>query len=254
MSIGRVLNAAFGTILSNLFVMMGIALLFVGVPRVMISYLEQPFLHVAATGATGAIEHFGFTFGTTVLNMVFMTIAQGALFPAIAAASRGDRASFGDSLSAAFGRLLPLIGLGVVSGLAICFAALLLVVPGIILAVMWYVAAPIVVAERESVFGALGRSVELTEGERWNIFVVLLVVFSVWLATVMLSVTIAGAMATAGMLAGGSGLMPLLIMVAGVIGAAIGATIAGALPSAVYVELRRFREGPESHGLVDIFA
>jgi uncharacterized membrane protein len=207
------------------------------------------------TGGITTAQYFGVVGIGAILNMVFTVLAQGALVRATIAAIRGERASFGDCLSTAFGRLLPLIGLGIVSGLGIGFATILLIVPGIILALMWYVAAPVVVAERQGVFGALGRSAQLTEGDRWNLFVVLLVVFGVWLAVLMLSGMIGAAAGAAGMLSGGgTGMMVALIAGATALSSTISATIAGALPSAAYLELRSLKEGPESHGLDDIFA
>jgi len=40
MSIGRVLNTAFGAIFGNLFLMLGIAFLFAGLPQGVISYFQ----------------------------------------------------------------------------------------------------------------------------------------------------------------------------------------------------------------------
>ncbi len=258
MSIGRVLNTAFGAIFGNLFVMLGIAFLFAGLPQGIISYFQRSLAPAVSSGAISPGEYFGFIFGAAILNMVFTILAQGALVRATITYSQGERASFGDCLATAFSRVLPLIGLAIVSGLAVAFATLLLIVPGIILALMWYVAAPVVVAEREGVFASLSRSSQLTEGERWNLFVVLLVVFAVWIAIIMLSAIIGGIAGAAGAMAGGGGggggVMVLLVAGAGAASATISATVAGALPSAAYVELRSLKEGPETQGLDDIFA
>ena len=54
--------------------------------------------------------------------------------------------------------------------LGIFGGAILLLVPGLILAVMWSVVAPACVVERTGVFGAFSRSQELTRGYRWPIF------------------------------------------------------------------------------------
>lgn len=254
MSIGRVLNTAFGAIFGNLFVMLGIAFLFAGIPQGVISYFQQSVAPQVAAGSISMSQYFGVVILGALLNMVFTVLAQGALVRATIASSQGQRATFGECLSTAFRRLLPLLGLGIVSGFAVGFAAILLIVPGIILAVMWYVAAPVVIAEREGVFAALGRSSDLTKGDRWNIFVVLLILFAILIGLVILAAIIGGIAGAMGILNSGGTMMALLAGGASVVTGTISAMIAGALPSAVYVELRGLKEGPEAHGLDAIFA
>jgi len=48
--------------------------------------------------------------------------------------------------------------------------------------------------------------------------------------------------------------MSLLVGGATMVSGTISATIAGALPTAVYIELRGLKEGPEAHGLDAVFA
>ena len=43
-------------------------------------------------------------------------------------------------------------------------------VPGLMMAVAWIVAAPALVVERTGVFGAFSRSAQLTRGRRWVLF------------------------------------------------------------------------------------
>lgn len=254
MSIGRILNTAFGAIFGNLFVMLGIAFLFGGLPQGVISYFQQSLTPQLAAGSISVGRYAGVVLLGSLLNMVFAVLAQGALVRATIASSHDERATFGECLSTALRRLLPLLGLGIVSGLAVGFAAILLIVPGIILAVMWYVAAPVVVAEREGVFAALGRSADLTKGERWNVFVVLLILFAILVGVVILSAVIGGVAGAMGVLTRGSTVMPLFTGGVAVVTGTISATIAGALPTAVYVELRGLKEGPEAQGLDAVFA
>lgn len=254
MSIGRVLNTAFGAIFGNLFVMLGIAFLFAGLPQGVISYFQRSVAPQVAAGSISLSQYFAVVILGALLNMVFTVLAQGALVRATIASSHGERATFGECLSTALGRLSPLLGLGIVSGLAVGFAAILLIVPGIILTVMWYVAAPVVIAEREGVFAALARSADLTKGERWNVFVVLLILFAFVIGLVILAAIVGGIAGATGALNGGGGAMALLAGGAAVVSGTITATIAGALPTAIYIELRGLKEGPESAGLDAVFA
>jgi len=254
MSIGRILNTAFGAIFGNLYVMLGIAFLFGGLPQGAISYFQQSLTPQLSTGSISLGQYAGVVILGSLLNMVFTVLAQGALVRATIASSHGQRATFGECLSTAFRRLLPLLGLAIVSGLAIGFATILLIVPGIILGVMWYVATPVVIAEREGVFAALGRSTDLTEGERWNVFVVLLILFAFLVGIVILSAIIGGVAGMMGILNGGGNTMALFTGGVAVVTGTASAMIAGALPTAVYIELRGLKEGPETQGLDAVFA
>jgi hypothetical protein len=59
-----------------------------------------------------------------------------------------------------------------VIGIAVIFATLLLIVPGILLALTWSLALPVVVLERRGVGASMSRSSALTRGSRGRIFVI----------------------------------------------------------------------------------
>jgi hypothetical protein len=86
----------------------------------------------------------------------------------------GRRVVLSESVRAAFGRWLPLIGLTICMGFAIGLGTMLLVVPGFILMTMWYVATPACIVERAGVFDSMARSSALTKGHRWPIFGVMI--------------------------------------------------------------------------------
>lgn len=254
MSIGRILNTAFGAIFGNLYVMLGIAFLFSGLPRGLVAYFQQSALPSVGTGRLppGAIMWI-FVAGTLV-TMLFTVIAQGALIGATMAASHGEKAGLGDCLATAFRRMLSMIGLGLVSGVALVFAAILLVVPAIILATVWYVAGPLVVVERRGVFAALGRSADLTRGERWSVFVVLLIIVGFFVVVFMLSSVVSGIGIAISARSGDFSGLAVLTAIAGAISATLQTVLTSAISTAVYIELRGLKEGPEAQGLDAVFA
>ena len=67
------------------------------------------------------------------------------------------------------------------STLGMMLGMLLLIVPGLILMTMWYVAVPACVVEGTGPVRSLGRSRELTAGYRWKMFglILLVIVISV---------------------------------------------------------------------------
>jgi hypothetical protein len=73
--------------------------------------------------------------------------------------------------------VLPLIGAGILAGLAIGIGLLLLIVPGLFLLTIWAVLAPVIVVERKGVFDAFGRSRELVRGSGWQVFGVIVALF-----------------------------------------------------------------------------
>ncbi|MFC3230071.1 hypothetical protein ACFOGJ_22665 [Marinibaculum pumilum] len=74
-----------------------------------------------------------------------------------------------------FRRFWPMLGGGLLFWLCLTIGFMLLIVPGIILAVRWWIWPLAVLREGESGAGALRRSAEITKGRRWTIFLVLLV-------------------------------------------------------------------------------
>jgi uncharacterized membrane protein len=90
---------------------------------------------------------------------------------------RGRPVSLGESVAGGLSRFLPLLGVMILFTLGATLGFLLLIVPGIILMVMWYVAVPACVLERTGPARSLGRSRELTKGYRWKIFGLILLVY-----------------------------------------------------------------------------
>lgn len=92
---------------------------------------------------------------------------------------RGDPFSLGGSVARGLSRALPLIVLSFLWVLGITIGFALLIIPGLILLLMWYVVVPCCVVERTGPLRSFGRSRELTKGVRWKLFGLLLVVFIV---------------------------------------------------------------------------
>lgn len=83
---------------------------------------------------------------------------------------RGRPVRIGATVGAALSRLLPMIGVAIIAGVAIGLGTLLFVIPGIIIMCMLWLAVPVCVLERAGVSDSLSRSYHLTEGYKWRIF------------------------------------------------------------------------------------
>ena len=254
-SIGDVLSRTFGTIGSNPLATLGIAFLFGALPSMLVQSLFQSVRQDAfiQLGTFAAI-----TLGllSIVVAILLSVITQGALVRATVAYSEGRKASFSESVMAGLRVALPLVLLGLLSSLGIALGLMLLIVPGVILAIMWSVAGPVVVEEQMGPVEALGRSRFLTAGARWKIFGLMLVLFVLYLmlsgAIGLIAVLWYGNPAE---LANGEYLsMPIgALVITGVL-QTLTSAFWGVLVSSLYVELRNWKDGPTAETLAEIFA
>jgi len=111
-----------------------------------------------------------------VLGFVLRMFVQAIILNAAFQDMRGRTVSVGESFRVGISRFLPIIGVIILEGLGVGFGMLLLIVPGIILMLMWYVALPACVVERIGPIESLGRSAALTKGHRWKILGLILLV------------------------------------------------------------------------------
>ncbi len=83
---------------------------------------------------------------------------------------RGMHAGIGKCIQVGLVRALPVMLTAILAGLAIGIGFVLLIVPGLIVMTVLYVAIPVAVIERPGVMASLSRSSELTSGYRMKIF------------------------------------------------------------------------------------
>lgn len=89
---------------------------------------------------------------------------------------RGMHAGVGKCIQVGLVRALPVLLTAIVAGLAIGVGFILLIIPGIIIMTILYVAIPVAVVERPGVMASLSRSSDLTRGYRMRIFGLVFVV------------------------------------------------------------------------------
>jgi hypothetical protein len=169
------------------------------------------------------------------------TFYQGAVVGLVRDIQDGRRdSSTGELINSAMPVVLPLIGAGLLAGIGIGIGTFLLVVPGLILATIWAVIAPVIVVERSGVFGSFGRSRELVRGNGWPVFGVIFVTFII----VFVGSLVFGAIASA--IASG----PLIRIVFSALASTITAPVSALVAAVLYFRLRGF-EGTAAPGLED---
>ncbi|WP_230769553.1 hypothetical protein [Sphingomonas sp. Leaf4] len=151
------------------------------------------------------------------------------------------RASAGRAL-----RVWPFaIALAILSWIGVIIGLLLLVVPGIVLALNWFVTLPVLAAERRGILASFSRSTHLLRGMRWRLVVLLLVMAVLWFVVAMVGGVLQIAVA---------GQAPWLLIVTSVIGNTLSGMILPAGVAAVYHEALVAKEGSAGEALADVFA
>jgi hypothetical protein len=121
-----------------------------------------------------------------LLGLLVATVGRAALIAAVFQSMRGQPINILDSIRHGLARVLPIIGLLILMGLGIGAGMIFLIVPGIILYMMWYVALPACVVERLGPAASLSRSAGLTKGSRWKIFGLVILI---WIVGSIISMT-----------------------------------------------------------------
>ncbi len=251
---GRVVTRTFGTIGRNWQVFGLLALLLGAGPQLVLSggqILGGWNTATPAFGNAGAL--FGYIGG--MLGMVLFAVAaafllQAALVHGVVADLNGRRPTFQECLSTGMRFILPLLGLALLMGLALMLGFILLIVPGVILGLMWIVAAPVVVVERTGVTAAFSRSARLTKGFKGPIFG-LLVVFAIVSWILSAAILAAGWALTGGITAANVTSWPVAVLTAliGAIQSLVGSTGI----ASIYYELRSIKEGAGPESLASVF-
>lgn len=248
--IASVISRSFETISSNLALFAGLALILSGVPAFVLNLWQtnaQLALNNGADVSTiFSAAYFGPLIAGALVGMVTGAVLQAALIRATVLHLSGEKPTFAQCLAVGISMILPLIGIGLLLFLGVGIATLFLIVPGIILWLCWSVVVPVYVQEKVGVLEAFGRSMSLTEGSRWRIFLtMLLVVVGLWLISIPVG------MLTYAISASGSTIV-LSVLSAAI--SALGSMVMVAVQSCIYVELRNVKEGVAPADLEAIFA
>ncbi len=247
--LGRVISRAGGAISRNLTLFALLALILQFLPALLIRGYNAEFV---PPPVPGALPSFGApTILSSLLAVALYYVMQAAVTHITVVDLKGDKPTLGPALRRGFSLILPLFGLAIVVTFGLMLGMLLLIIPGIILAVMWSVAAPVMVEEQTGVFASLGRSRALTKGARWSIFLLGLAMF------------FALGLVSGGTLLASGGLDPVAIAessrqfgITAIITTLVNTVIVvvgTTLIAAVYIELRFVREGVGPEGLAAVF-
>ena len=244
--LGRVVGQTFAVLGRNFLVFFPLALVLVGIPQFGSIYASGLMIGTDAPDLLATV-------GITIAGVVFPILLQGALIRGVVDDLRGDKVRIGAMVGDAFRAAVSLFVVAILMGLGLTLGFMLLIIPGLFLAVRWAVAAPAAVVERVAPTSALGRSADLSRGNRWSVFGLVLI----W-GAVMLATTFGLEIAFGVFGAGPEGLLALYTgFTYGAVSAVLGTILAlinAVGVAALYVELRRVKEGVDVSDLAKVFA
>jgi len=182
-----------------------------------------------------------------VIYFVFTNLLQAALTHGTIVTLNGGRASFIQCLGTGLRNALPLTLLVILASLGIALGFVLLIVPGIILALAWAVITPVRVAEHPEMMATFGRSAALTKGHRGSIFVVNLVIGIISFALTFAIRPLAGIEPST------AGHIPVTFIAVSALVQIVQYMIGATAVASVYYELRVVKEGVGPEQLAAVF-
>jgi len=155
LSIGEVLDGALVLLRRHFALVLGIAVVCEGIPTAMDVYIDL-------TG--GGSQNPGLSLLDRLLTLVGSVLVTGATVRVVSEAYLGRTPLFGDAMGFAGSRFGTILGANIMSGFLTVLATLALVIPGIVVACGYSVAAEAAALESGSASEALRRSWDLTKG------------------------------------------------------------------------------------------
>jgi hypothetical protein len=159
LSIGEILDGALVLLRRHFALVLGIAVVCEGIPTAMDVYIDL-------TG--GGSQSPGLSLLDRLLTLVGSVLVTGATVRVVSEAYLGRTPLFGDAMRFAGSRFGTILGANIMSGFLTVLATLALVIPGIVVACGYSVAAEAAALEAGSASEALRRSWDLTKGFKWK--------------------------------------------------------------------------------------
>ncbi len=242
-AIGRVISNSFSAIGGAPLAFLAIALVLGGLPSLL---MEMAIADLATDSPT--VERFASTLGPAyggilLLRLLLWPLAHGLLVLLALDALAGRAVDLRRAVGTALRRWGFAIALTLLTWIGISIGFMVLVVPGLVLLLNWFVTMPVLFAERTGLFDSFGRSTDLLRGMRWRLLLLLLIGVVLWFLALMMAGVLQATLPDSWMAHAGTVTISTL-----------GAIIAPAVTAAVYHEAVTAKEGRGGRDLDDVFA
>ena len=227
---GRVVRDVFTVMGRQPALVLGLSAILAGLP----SFFGDSF---AARHWTGEFYFFsGWGVLATLARLFAGSFLAASLYRLSLDVLRGETPTPAAVFTAGAQLFLPLFAVNLMLTLAVIAGCVLLIVPGVMIAMAWCLAGVALVAEQTGITQVFGRSAELTRGHRWSLlalfllFGVAIVIVEAIFAAVGFSIDYVEAIFS-----------PMRMLGAAIISTLITAVVLPALAS-IYLQLREIRE------------
>ncbi len=180
-----------------------------------------------------------------ILTFVFYFVSAAAITHGVFQDLTGKPVNFTESFSHGLSVAVPTILAGIVVSVLSFLGMMVFFIPGIIIFMILMVTIPVIVIENPGVFASLGRSAELTKGNRWALFGILLIFMVIVIVVSIVGSLISGIIAAMGM-----EIVGLIVSIAFQI---FYTAIGPVLYAVVYNNLRVAKEGISTDQIVSVF-
>lgn len=203
--------------------------------------------------AAGADIYPGWFVPGYLAAMLLSTVPGAASMHAATQHLQGRPLSVGESLAVGLRRVLPFTLVNFIFGVMVGVSALALLVPGIIVACIFFMCGPVAVNERRGIFGALGRAAALSKGYRTTLFAIGAALVGISIAVVLGLLLYWFAIGLVGNVAGPVVQSILVIPVTAVVYLGL-AALFPILVSAAYVGLLEEKESGTAEQVAGVFS
>jgi hypothetical protein len=234
---------------------LALAVIFYGAPDAMTGWGELQWGQSAARRASAGVlptdywARFALFEALAVVSSALGYVFQAAVAQLAAARSGGRTPGLRDAFAIALGLSPPAFLLGLVTTVAIFVGSVLLVVPGVLIALAWSVGAPVLGVEKTGVLKALRRSAALTRNRRG----IILGYFLAWALPVIIINLLLRSLMGVPLLGGVGDLPPMWALIFQPVLQTFEGAVFAAIIVSVYFELRGAKEGIGLEGVAAIF-
>ena len=192
------------------------------------------------------------------ISIVTYAIAQAMLMHTTVERLAGGTPTLGGAVKAAMSRLIPVVVVSFLCGLAVALGTFLCCAPGIFAWVVLILAVPACVVERAGIIDSLQRSISLTEGHRLPIFLVFLVAGAVYMVTAMCIVgpfqVIGATQVRPGEIPDPLSIIQLVQTFVTYLIASVFQIVIAVLTAVIYARLRGIKDNVDAQSLARVFA
>ena len=254
--IGACLSKSLSTFFANFisFNILGLIIMVPGVILLLLLFGGTFFALMAYDPATSAAPpDLGGTFATAffgafVIMIVLQYLLTGTVVYGTLQYLDGQKSSIFSSLAQGLRRIFPIVIVAIITTILVWIGLILLIVPGVIVALMLCVAIPVLMVEGPGIIASLSRSRALTKGSRWRLLGLFLIALIATTVVTMVISLVAG----------------LVLMLLGDLGATVSTVVDLALQlfttvflavvlAVTYHDLRVAKEGVSTAQLAAVF-